>query len=238
VAVLTLDTMARDLDDFEEFLHPTFASLAHDPPTALLIDLRRNGGGDSRLGDELLEYLSDRPWRQAARKEWKVSAPLKRHLKSLLRPWIRWIPLQYLHPVGRQVWNASEGDIIRIEEERVRPREESLRYRGPLAWLIGPNTFSSAVGLAAGAEDCRRGMLVGAETGGVVNGFGEVIPFRLPHTQLGAQISTAFFVRADGDRSVRGGVRPDLAVRPEPGQAGDPVLEASVRALTSTGSGP
>jgi hypothetical protein len=237
VAVLTLDTLSRDLDDFEDFLEPTFESLAHEPPSALIIDLRRNGGGDSRLGDELLQYLSDRPWRQAARKEWKASAPLKRHLKSLLRPWIRWLPLQYLHPTGRKLWSAPEGQVVLLEEERVEPRRESLRYGGPLAWLIGPGTFSSAVGLAAGAEDCGRGLLVGAETGGVVNGFGEVIAFRLQHTQLGAQISTAFFVRANGDRNVRGGVRPSVVVRPEPGQTGDPVLEAAIGALLPADAG-
>jgi len=236
VAVLTLDTLARDLDDFEDFLEPTFAALAADPPTALLIDLRRNGGGDSRLGDELLQYLSDRPWRQAAVKEWKVSGPLKRHLKSLLPAWIRWTPVQYLHPTGRKLWNTPEGEIALFEFERETPRDEERRYRGPLAWLIGPRTFSSAVGLAAGAEDCGRGLIVGQETGGVVNGFGEVIPFRLPKTQLAAQISTAFHVRADGDRSAKGGVKPTLVMRSEPGETGDPVVEAAIRALSQSGS--
>jgi hypothetical protein len=233
VAVLTIDTVARDLDEFEDFLEPTFESLAQEPPSALIVDLRRNGGGDSRLGDELLQYLSDRPWRQAARKEWKSSAPLKRHLKSLLPAWIRWMPLQYVHPVGRKLWNTPEGQIAVFEEERQQPRQEALRYRGPLAWLIGPGTFSSAMGLAAGAEDCGRGLLVGAETGGAANGFGEVIPFRLKHTQLGAQISTAFIVHEGGDRNLRGGVQPNLVVRAEPGQAGDPVLEAAIGALLS-----
>ena len=231
VAVLTLDTLARDLDDFEDFLEPTFASLAEQPPSALVVDLRRNGGGDSRLGDELLQYLSDVPWRQAARKEWKVSARLKQHLKSLLPAWIRWLPVWYLHPMGRKLWRTPEGEVAFFEEERVTPRREPLRFSGPLAWLIGPETFSAAVGLAAGAEDCRRGLRVGAETGGVINGFGEVYPLRLPHTRLGAQVSTAFFVRANGDASVRGGVQPDVAVWPAPGERGDPVLDAAIRAL-------
>ncbi len=160
-----------------------------------------------------------------------MSAPLKKHLKSLLPAWIRWLPVQLLHPVGRTLWGTPEGDVAVFDEERVKPRSEPLRYRGPLARLIGPETFSSAAGLAGGARDCRRGLLVGAETGGVINGFGEVYPFRLTHTHLGVQVSTAFFVRADGDASVRGGVRPDIAVWPAPGEAGDPVLEAAVTAL-------
>jgi hypothetical protein len=230
VAVLTLDTLARNPGDFEEFLKSTFTALASEPPPALVIDLRRNGGGDSRLGDELLQYLSDRPWRQAARKEWKVSAPMKRNLKLHLPAWIRWLPLQYVHPMGRKIWGTPEGEVATFEWERVDPREEPLRYRGPLAWLIGPLTFSSAMGLAAGAQDCRRGLLVGSETGGIANGFGEVLPFRLPNTQLGLQVSTASFVRSDGDRSLRGGIRPGLPVA-DSGGGEDLVLEAAITAL-------
>jgi len=254
VAVLTLDTFARDLDDLEDFLERTFESLAKEPPSALVVDLRSNGGGDSRLGDELLQYVSDRPWRQAARKEWRVSAPMKGHLKSLLPAWIRWLPVQYVHPMGRRLWRTREGELAIFEEERVKPRDEPLRYRGPLAWLIGPSTFSSAMGLAAGAQDCGRGLLVGSETGGVANGFGEVLPFRLPHTHLAVQISTAFFVRADGDRSARGGIQPDIAVSAVPGSRavlgagawhrtspdvdGDPVLEAAIEALRDPDADP
>ena len=77
--------------------------------------------------------------------------------------------------MGRKLWRTPEGEVAVFEADRIEPREEPLRYRGPLAWLIGPSTFSSAMGLAAGAQDCRRGLLVGSETGGVANGFGEVI---------------------------------------------------------------
>jgi hypothetical protein len=38
-------------------------------------------------------------------------------------------------------------------------------------------------------------------------------------------------VRPDGDARFRGGVRPDVEVWPEPGEPGDPVLDAAVRAL-------
>jgi hypothetical protein len=228
VALLSLDTLAGDPGRFEDFLESVFGELDAMPPTALVIDLTRNGGGDSRLGDELLQYLSDRPWRQAARKEWKVSARSKRHLKSRLPSWIRWLPLQYLHPLGRQLWGTPEGQIAIFEFERTAPRDEPLRYRGPLAWLIGPSTFSSAMGLAAGARDCGRGLLVGQETGGVQNGTGEVVALRLPHTQLGVQISTAFFVRSDGDARARGGVQPDVAVAPVSGSLAEAALEAAL----------
>jgi len=232
VAVLTLNSFSADLDQFEDWLEDVFEELHAQPPPALVIDLRSNGGGDSRLGDELLQYVTDHPWRQHGRKDWRVSEPLRRHMKSMLPAWIRWLPVQYLHPLGWQLWTTPAGELVTLDFDEETPRDEPLRYKGPVGWLIGPSTFSSASSLAVAVKDCHLGLLVGSETGGVVSGFGEVIYFRLPHTQLGAQISTAHFVRPSGEMAAHG-VIPDLVVEPEAGEPGDPVLEAAVAALLS-----
>jgi len=231
VAVVTIDTFANDLGDFEDWMEEVFGSFAKDRPAALVIDLRANGGGDSRLGDELLQYVTDRPWRQHARKEWKVSEPMKRQLEGMLPAWIRWLPVQYLHPTGWAIWTADDGDLAVFDYDYERPRDEPLRYTGPVGWLIGPSTFSSASSLAAAVKDCGLGLLVGSGTGGVVSGFGEVIVFQLSRTKLAGQVSSARFVRPNGRTDERGSVPPDLEVRPAPSAPGDPVLEAAVAVL-------
>ncbi len=230
-AVLSLDTLAADLADFEDFLEATFEGLARSPPAALVVDLRRNGGGDSRLGDALLQYLTDRPWRQAARKEWKASDRYRAFLKTFLAPWLRWLPVQYLHPIGWKLWTTPAGGTAVFEMDLEEPRDEPLRWRGPLAVLIGPGTFSSAASLAAAVKDCGLALLAGEETGGVCNAFGEVLPFELPATRLRGQVSSARFVRPSGDATQLGGIVPDLVVRPEPGATGDPVLDEVVMHL-------
>jgi len=231
VVVLTIDTFAGDLGPWEDYLEEVFERLAADPPRALVVDLRSNGGGDSRLGDELLQYLCDRPWRQASRKEWKMSDRYRDFFKTFLVPWVRWMPVQYLHPTGWAMWTTPTGELYVIDEPLVEPRDEPLRYRGPLAWLIGPGTFSSATSLAKAVAQFDIGLLVGEPTGGVASGFGEVLPFQLPRTRLSAQVSSARHVGPSGDPSERGPVQPDLLVRARPGEAGDPVLEAAVAAL-------
>jgi hypothetical protein len=231
-AVLAIDTLAADLDEFEDFLETTFADLQRTPPAALVVDLRRNGGGDARRGDALLQYLTDRPWRQAARKEWKASERYRAFLKTFLAPWLRWLPVQYLHPVGWKLWTADTGALVVFEEGLQAPREEPLRWRGPLAVLIGPGTFSSAVSLAAAVKDCGLALLAGEPTGGECNAFGEVLPFELPATRLRGQVSSARFVRPSGDATQRGGVEPDLVLGPVPGVTGDGMLEELVARLT------
>jgi len=59
--------------EWQKFLQATFRAIQEKRLTGLIIDLRNNGGGDSQLGDDLLDYLTDKPYRQASRKEWKFS---------------------------------------------------------------------------------------------------------------------------------------------------------------------
>lgn len=156
-------------------------------------------------------------------------------LKSRLRAWIRWMPLQYLHPMGWELWTTPAGGFFVEEYEYEDPRDEPLRWRGPLAWLIGPGTFSSASSLAAAARYAEIGLLVGEPTGGVCDGFGEVMPFELPRTRLGGQVSSARFVGPSGDPEPPHGVPPAVFVGAQPGEPGDPVLEAAVAALLDPG---
>ena len=58
---------------WQVFLNRTFQEIAARRPRGLIVDIRKNGGGDSELGDDLLQYLTDKPYRQASRKEWRFS---------------------------------------------------------------------------------------------------------------------------------------------------------------------
>jgi C-terminal processing protease CtpA/Prc len=144
------------------------------------------------------------------------------------------MPVQYLHPVGWAMWTTPDGELYVTEHELEAPRDEPLRWRGPLAWLIGPGTFSSASSLAAAVQEADIGLLVGEPTGGVCDGFGEVMPIEMPRTRLGGQVSSARHAGPSGLVQPPHGVPPDLAVRAQPGEPGDPVLEAAVAALLAT----
>lgn len=58
---------------WQKFLQDTFHTVQEKHLTGMIIDLRENDGGDSNLGDDLLDYLTDKPYRMASRKEWKFS---------------------------------------------------------------------------------------------------------------------------------------------------------------------
>jgi C-terminal processing protease CtpA/Prc len=201
-----------DRPAFRALLTPMFTELRDRPARGLIVDLRRNGGGNSQLGDDLLSYISDRPYRMAGRKEWKVSRQLKSYLKAHVPVWIRWFPLEWLHEQGRRLWLTPEGQCAVFEGVLYRPPSNPLHFDGPVCLLIGRSTFSSALMLANAVADYDLATLIGEETAETPNSFGEVYSFDLPHTRLSVGVSTARFVRANGDAEDRGGVRPDIAV--------------------------
>jgi len=59
------------------------------------------------------------------------------------------------------------------------------------------------------------GALIGQETGGKKDHYGQVLPFQLPNSELRGQVSTAHFVTVCGQNDV-GGVKPDYEVKQKP----------------------
>lgn len=208
-----------DRDAFEEFLEATFERIQAEQISGLIVDLRNNGGGDSQLGDDLLAYLNAKPYRMAARKEWRASDEYRAFLLTRLSPWIRWLPLAWVHPMGRQLFGAETGESVVFESELEEPESDEDkpdRFHGPCVFLIGPRTFSSALMLADAVATYDLATVMGEETSECPTGFGEVMAFVLPNSQLTVQVSSARFVRASGDEKDLGGVRPDIEVKQNP----------------------
>lgn len=227
----------NDADAWGKFLDASFTEIRARPAKGVIIDLRKNGGGDSGLGDKLLAYLNERPYRMAARKEWRSSARYRSYLKDHVVSWLRWLPLQYFSSTGRAFWGVDEGALYVAESEVTTPDKNSLRFSGPWCVLIGPGTFSSAMMLANAVGDYDLAPLFGAPTGGVPNACGEVYSCDLPHTRLSLGVSSASFVRANGDGSDTRPVQPTHAVMQTSADSAagrDTVLDAAREWLRTT----
>jgi C-terminal processing protease CtpA/Prc len=106
-----------------------------------------------------------------------------------------------------------------------RPRVEP-RFDGPTSLLIGERTFSSAMLLADAARTYDLMLTVGQPTGGVPNALGDIGPFTLPNSRIVVAFSQKLFIRASGDESDLGPVRPHIEVAPLAGN--DATLERAV----------
>jgi hypothetical protein len=198
--------------EFEAFLSGTFEDIRARPVKGLIVDLRNNGGGNSELGNMLLSFLTDSAYRLAERKEWRMSAQYKSFMREFIPWWIRWFPFTWVSADARRFLGAEDGAIVVDTFAVERPGSNVLRYRGRTCFLIGPRTFSSAMMLANAVGDFDLATLIGEETGGIPTAYGEVYPFDLPNTKLLVNVSSALFVRSNGDRDDRRGILPDIEV--------------------------
>ena len=169
----------------------------------VILDVRGNGGGNSGIGYTILSHLISRPS--------PVSAWSTPEYRPAFRSWNRAQP-------------PHRGELDSIPPNRV-------RYAGPVAMLIGNQTFSAAEDFAVAFDVAKRGPLIGEPTGGST---GNPIPLRLPGGGF-ARICSKRDRYPDGKEFVGVGVMPTQRVPRTVAEflAGtDAALEAAVRAVT------
>jgi C-terminal processing protease CtpA/Prc len=118
--------------------------------SALILDVRRNGGGSSGYGTAILSYLTAK------------GGPGEAVKTRLYRPAYRaWGAIEEWTPEKK--WNVgTRGDDI---------------FKGSIVLLIGPGTFSAAEDFAASFDMLEVGTIMGEPSGGST---GQPLQFRLP----------------------------------------------------------
>lgn len=170
----------------------------------LIIDLRRNRGGDSRNGYAVLSRLVSRPIATTAGR----------------------IPL---YGGALRAWSLPRP-LLREKDDILQPDSARPRFAGPVAVLTSAFTYSASENFCAAFRGAARGLLVGEPTGGST---GQPVIFPLPAGGVGLVCArrTTF---ADGSPIVGRGIEPDLYVPVTlAGVAAgrDEVLEAAIAAL-------
>ena len=161
-----------DFDRFRRFLDSAFTVVRDRQIDRLIVDARRNEGGNSELNDELFQYISPVPFSQCGAMLFRISAPVRQRFGGL---------------------PDMEDGIRRTEDELTPLRENPLRFRGKTFLLVSHRTFSSAGLLSNTYKQFRMGTVVGQESGGMNLHFGELIPVTLPHSGLQAYTSCKMF---------------------------------------------
>ena len=195
-------TVAESLPLFVDFLDEMVRAITVHKADRLVIDMRYNGGGNSVLGDVLLEFLGVslqdiRPFRSYVR----VSDFLQTCYPTLF------VRDEYESMKGElaeqhQVMNDFTGDMPK----------PSNRFHGEVAFIQGQNTFSSANYLLTLIKDNALFPIIGTPTSQKPTCFGDVLCVELPYTQTQAYISHSYFVRPD-EQNQETSLLPDSLVR-------------------------
>ena len=204
-----------NLDKIKVFLDATFKSILTDNIKDLIIDIRKNSGGNSSLGDEFMQYVSKTDFKMVDSVTIKISCEL------INNEYFNWI--DSTKRIAGSIYTSHDTSKVKL-------RENPLRFEGNTYLLVGGATFSSASMFASSFQCYNAGKIIGTETGGLTVCFGDVYTFLLPNTKFDMRASYKKFFQACGVDNRRG-VIPDYIVESsfEDEQKGvDRVLEFTV----------
>jgi C-terminal processing protease CtpA/Prc len=220
-----LDTEAR----FKDAVDALFTRVGSDRPRVLIVDIRQNGGGDDSVAGVFLQHITEKPFRLIASTQIKRSAEARNYFNSIVRIPFRWMGVHYLSSDVRKYFAGAPGSLAPPDLRPIRSYKRAEPFfEGPVCVLTGPFTFSAAAELADAVKTYQLATIVGEETGGRANDFGNQLPFALPNSKLTVNIASVIGVRADGDAANPSAVTPDIVVRRTAGDirtAFDPALE-------------
>ena len=216
------------LELFRTFLREAFSAIRSRRMRAVIVDIRNNSGGDSDLNNELWNYLTAKTYTQFGPIVMRSSDYLKQ----------RYGHSKYVEIYGPEAWAAPDGTLITYPQSKIgfiHPPPNPLRFDGPVALLIGPRTFSSALDCALAAKGYGLATLIGEETSEPVNTTGEVVKIATRFSGITGSFTTKYFTPPKPAPAGRG-VIPDIEVRTTLDDViarRDPVLARAIRVLRS-----
>jgi hypothetical protein len=188
IAVMDFNVF-RNEKRFQAFADSMFTALNKKHIKNLIIDIRRNGGGVSSIGDELFQYISPVAFQQFGRSIMRITPMTQKllHEKASLGLWY------------------NEDPLIQL-------RSNPLRFNGKVFLLISHYTFSSAASFSWAFKYFKMGTVIGEESGGMNVCFGDMLSFRLPNSNLALGISYKRFWQYGANEQDIHGTIPDYKV--------------------------
>lgn len=186
---------------FDRFLDDMFAKMKENHIKTLVVDAQYNGGGNSQLCSQLLTYL--------------YPADKLKHLKTNVRFSDL---LATVYPESAQMKKDWENDghkdeLYQIPSPKIPDDyQQPTLYEGQVVFVMGAKTYSSAGILMTLARDNHIGTIIGTNSIFSPSHYGEILPYRLPNTDVLGTISCKFFERPDSASVDETFLKPDYEV--------------------------
>ena len=190
---------------FRDFYKQSFGAIREKGSKELIIDLRNNGGGEDELGQLLLSYLVDKPFKYyddlvINSMEFSFSkytgSPLKVPEKS-----VEARADGKVHAVGHPNWGIKQ------------PNQPT--FGGKVYILINGGSFSTTSEFLSQAHFHRRATFIGEESaGGYYGNSSGIMPMvTLPNTKVGVRVPLmTYYMAVSGYKAASHGILPDHKV--------------------------
>lgn len=186
---------------FSDFLGKLGVDLKKRRVRTLVVDLRNNGGGNSLLGDQLLQFLG-------------VDLKRIRTYQAYVRP-SHFLHSCYPHLFPQGMEAVRKDSLLKQSEVGHEGGWEwpeiAASFSGQVFFLQGQNTFSSANYLLTTVKDNALFPTLGASTSQKPTCFGDVLPVRSPLTGVSGFVSYSYFIRPNAENT-EDSLSPDIPV--------------------------
>lgn len=217
-AVITVNTFSLGSytdkrKGFQLFLEKAFDSISSQKIKHLIIDVRKNEGGEQGMEDHFLSYLTNEEYKK---------------YKYVEIPGFTYSFLEHTNYAGQKeilieelkedFYLSTDGRYLNKEGHYTGEKPNVKNFKGDLYILISGLTFSGGSEFAALAKNYTHAKFIGEETGGGYygNSSGSFLSFTLPNSAVTGRIPLCKFViepKADTIPFGRG-VLPDYKVQP------------------------
>lgn len=209
IFVLEVNKMQSN-EKVKKFIDETFAQIKEKKYPVLVIDIRRNGGGNSVVGNWIFSYLTRKPYRHANIKEIRISSYLTANYKNF-SGWMDELKTKYPVEGDRVVQKATAA-----ANERDIADKEKWIYEGKVYLLTAPQTYSSAFMMAETFKCYGFGTMVGLAPGSHRNLTGELWQFKLPKSKIAGYVATSQFFPPCYEKEKTDFLAPDVKIEQTP----------------------
>ncbi|MEI6409693.1 MAG: S41 family peptidase [Bacteroidota bacterium] len=162
-----------------------FNQIQNDKVKNLIIDVSQNSGGNSGVGDIILDYITSKPY-FGYQCNWRRS-------KEYLKQMDSW------GSKDERYTQTKVGEILHYAPSEHKPGDNNRRFYQKVYVVVGQGTFSSAIMFATMVKDNHIATLVGqTPTNGHPNHFGELYSANTPNTGLNIQFGVKEWIRPAG----------------------------------------
>jgi len=191
----------KEFDSLQKRIDTIFRQVKADGIKTLFIDVSKNSGGNSSVGDVLINYIYAKPY-LSYQCNWRRSDEYLKLIKS-------WGINNYAY-IQQPV-----GSVLHYDAEQITPPADNPdRFSGKVYVIIGDGTFSSAMMFATIIKDDHIATLIGqTPQNGHPDHFGELYNAELPNTKLKFRFGVKEWIRPAGKLSDNY-LRPDVVIEP------------------------
>jgi len=217
-AVITVNTFSLGSytdkrKGFQLFLEKAFDSISSQKIKHLIIDIRKNEGGEQGMEDHFLSYLTNEEYKK---------------YKYVEIPGFTYSFLEHTNYAGQKeilieelkedFYLSTDGRYLNKAGHYTGEKPNIKNFKGDLYILISGLTFSGGSEFAALAKNYTHAKFIGEETGGGYygNSSGSFLSFTLPNSAVTGRIPLCKFVIEPKAETIPfgRGVLPDYEVQP------------------------